>query len=62
LHDWPGLPQMKVGYPFNNSNMALFCVKAVKKFVEVTILTPEHHIDEIYAVAFTPKWEPLQNS
>jgi hypothetical protein len=48
---------MKVDYPFNNSNMAPFCVKAVKKFVEVIILTPEHHIDEIYAAAFTPKWE-----
>jgi hypothetical protein len=49
---------MKVGYPFNNSSMAPFYVKAVKKFVEVTTLTPERHIDEIYAAAFTPKWEP----
>jgi hypothetical protein len=49
---------MKVGYPFNNSNMAPFCVKAARKFAQVTILTPEHHTDEIYAAAFTPKWEP----
>jgi hypothetical protein len=57
LHDWPGLPQMKVGYLFNNSNMAPFYVKAARKFAEVTTLTPERHIDEIYAAAFTPKWE-----
>jgi hypothetical protein len=57
LHDWPGLPQMKVGYLFNNSSMVPFCVKAARKFAQVTILIPEHHIDEIYAAAFTPKWE-----
>jgi hypothetical protein len=58
LHDWPALPQMKVGYLFNNSNMALFYVKAVKKFAQVTTLTPERHTAETYAAAFTPKWEP----
>jgi hypothetical protein len=49
---------MKVGYLFNNSNMALFYVKAVKKFAQVTTLTPERHTAETYAAAFTPKWEP----
>jgi hypothetical protein len=49
---------MKVGYPSNNSSMAPFCVKAERKFVQVTILTPERHTAETYAAAFTPKWEP----
>jgi hypothetical protein len=58
LHDWPALPQMKVDYRFNNSNMAQFYVKAARKFAQVTILTPERHTAETYAAAFTLKWEP----
>ena len=57
LHDWPALPQMKVGYPFNNSNMVPFYAKAARKFAQVTILTLERPTAEIYAAAFTPKWE-----
>jgi hypothetical protein len=49
---------MKVDYPFNNSNMAPFCVKAARKFAQVTTLTLERHTAETYAAAFTPKWEP----
>jgi hypothetical protein len=49
---------MKVGYPFNNSSMVPFCVKAERKFAQVTILTLEHLTAETYAAAFTPKWEP----
>jgi hypothetical protein len=49
---------MKAGYLFNNSSMALFYVKAVKKFAQVTTLTPERPTAETYAAAFTPKWEP----
>jgi hypothetical protein len=48
---------MKAGYRFSNSNMAPFCVKAARKFAQVTTLTLERPTAEIYAAAFTPKWE-----